>query len=262
MTELVALPEPTPEERELSRKIAELAELEATLAGRERALAKLETELHVFEIHYLATVGKQYAALDLLDAQVAELRAALAPGNLELLEQAEAARARAQESADAVEGARTGPERRAGPPPESLKQLFRKVARVIHPDHAEDEAARAKRQELMAAANRAYETGDESRLAALLQEWDDSPEAVTGHSPAAELLRAVRQVARAQERIEAVDREIAARRESELFLLREQVEREEAMGRDLLREMAAAIEPQLRERRALLETLRQGASEP
>lgn len=259
MTELVELPEPTPEERELSRKIAELDELEETLAGRERALRKLETELHAFEIHYLATVGKQYAALDLFDAELAELRAALAPANIELLEQAEAARARAQESAEAIEGTRAVSSRRAGPPSESLKQLFRKVARVIHPDHAEDEVARAKRQQLMAAANRAYETGDESQLAALLREWEDSPEAVTGHTPAAELLRAVRQVARVQERIDAVERELAALRESELFLLRQQVEREETVGRDLLGEMACALAPQLAERRALLEMLRQGA---
>jgi hypothetical protein len=262
VTELAGLPPPTPEEAELSRKIEELAELEEALAGRERCLGKLEGELHVFEVHYLAVVGKRYAALDAVEADLAALEAAAAPDNLELLERAEAARARAQESADALAGALAQPERRAGPPPESLKQLFRKVARVIHPDQAEDEAARAKRQALMAAANRAYETGDESELASILREWEESPEAVSGQSAAAELLRAVRQVARVQARIAVVDGEIDALRAGELYQLRVQVERAEATGRDLLVEMAAAIEPLIEAARARLEGLRREESRP
>src|SRR5437868_1145530 len=110
----VDLLQPTPEERELSRKLAELAELDEALAGRELALRTLEVELHVFEVHYLAVVGKRYAELDALEADVAELECRREPENLELVERAEAARARAQESADAMDGVRMEGDRRLG----------------------------------------------------------------------------------------------------------------------------------------------------
>jgi hypothetical protein len=250
----VDLPTPTPEEMELSRQLAELAELEEALGEKERALARLEAELRVFEVHYLAAVGKRYAELDAFEAEIAEIEAQREPSNLDLLARAEEARARAQESADAFEG-RALAEQRPGPPSESLKQLFRRVARLIHPDLAEDEATRARRQELMTAANRAYETGDETQLASLLRQWEESPESVTGHNPAAELLRAVRQIARMRERIDAIDQEIAALEESDLYLLRLQVEAAEAGGRDLLAEMAAAVQPQVEQASATLAAL-------
>ncbi len=250
-------PEPTPEELELSRKVAELAEAEEALAAREIQLATLERQLHVFEIQYLAAVGRRYAELDTLRAEIAEIEARLAPGDVELLERAEEARAQAQQTLDALEGAQDP----SAPPitmSESLKKLFRQVARVIHPDLAEDEESRAKRQELMAAANRAYETGDETRLAAILQEWEESPEAVSGQSAAADLLRAIRQIARVQERTRSREREIEALQTSDLYRLRTQVEQAEKAGRDLLAEMAAGIEPQVEEARARLEALLAG----
>src|SRR5437773_1917630 len=53
--------QPTPEERELARQLDELAGLEEALGEKERALARLERELRVFEVQYLAVVGKGYA---------------------------------------------------------------------------------------------------------------------------------------------------------------------------------------------------------
>jgi hypothetical protein len=256
------IPQPTPEERELSRKLAELSELEETLAQKELALSTLQVELHVFEVRYLDTVGKRYAELDEVEADIAELQASLEPHNTELVERAESARARAQESADALDAGRDLPVRRAGPPSESLKKLFRKVARVIHPDLAEDEEVRAKRQTLMAAANRAYLAGDEEGLASVLKEWEESPETVVGHGTAAELLRAIRQIARVQTRIEAIEQEIAALRDGELYRLRDRVEAAEAAGRDLLAEMAAALEPQIAAARARLAALEQEGNAP
>jgi len=100
------LPEPTPEERELSRKLRELAELEESLAGRELALATLEAELHVFQVQYLETVGRLYADLDEIEAEIAEREAFRDPGNTALIERAEAARSRAEGSADALDAAR------------------------------------------------------------------------------------------------------------------------------------------------------------
>jgi len=69
----------TPEERELSRKLYELSELEAELAQRELDLATLQAELHTFEARYIRIVGVCYAELDEIKAQVAEAEAKLKP---------------------------------------------------------------------------------------------------------------------------------------------------------------------------------------
>jgi hypothetical protein len=66
---------PTPEDEELERKQASLAELEAQLADRELELASFRADLVHFEKRYLQTVGCRYAMLDDLMAQIAEARA-------------------------------------------------------------------------------------------------------------------------------------------------------------------------------------------
>ena len=69
----------TPEERELERKKAELASLEADLVQRELGLATLRAELRAFEARYISTVGILYADLDEIEAKIAEAQARLSP---------------------------------------------------------------------------------------------------------------------------------------------------------------------------------------
>src|SRR5439155_26495308 len=58
----------TPEEEELARKKAILAELETQLADRELERASILAELVHFENRYLQSVGRRYAILDDLKA--------------------------------------------------------------------------------------------------------------------------------------------------------------------------------------------------
>jgi hypothetical protein len=53
----------------------------------------------------------------------------------------------------------------------SLRELFRSLARAIHPDQARHETDRQERTELMKAATRAYEDGDLARLLELESAW-------------------------------------------------------------------------------------------
>ena len=101
---VVPLPEKllTPEDEELERKKARLAELEAQLADRELELASCRADLVHFEKRYLQTVGRRYAILDELKAKIAEARAQQNPHRQDARDQARQARSKAQESARAA----------------------------------------------------------------------------------------------------------------------------------------------------------------
>lgn len=236
----------TPEERELEKKKAELALLESKLAERELDLATLQAELHAFEQRYLRIVGSRYAELDEVKAQVADARARLTPEDEYAQEEADEARAQADESAhaaaDVEEASATAGKFQ---PSDSLKKLYREAARQIHPDLSTDEQERKRRHQVMIEINRAYETGDEERLHALLRDWQRSPESIKDEGIGAELIRLIRKIAQVDERLDAIDVEIEAVKVSELAELRNRVEAAEEKGQDLLQEMADEIEEEI-----------------
>ncbi|MEO6051277.1 MAG: hypothetical protein ABIP78_08100 [Pyrinomonadaceae bacterium] len=97
----------------------------------------------------------------------------------------------------------------------------------------------------MAEANKAYEEGNEELLASMLDEWQNSPENVKGEGVASELIRLIRRIAQAGERLRVIENDIVSLEESELFELRSKVHEAELEDRNLLAEMAAQIERQI-----------------
>ena len=131
------------------------------------------------------------------------------------------------------------------------------MARRIHPDLAVDDADRAKRQRLMADANRAYENGDEPRLRAILEEYESSPDSVFGHGTGVELVRVIRKIAQVKRRLAEIQSETDQIRASDLFELNKKVAEGAMQGRDVLNEMASAIQSQIAERQAELRNTRE-----
>ncbi len=235
----------TPEERELASKEADLKSLEATLAQRELDLATLKAELQKFELRYLQIVGVLYAELDEINAQIAEAEAQHSPDDKKAQERAADARAQADESAHTTESVKGTKPQEKFKPSDSLKKLYRELARLLHPDLALDEDEKARRHDLMAKANKAYADGDEDLLAQMLAEEQNSPENVKGDGVGAELIRVIRRIALAEERLRNIDKEFASLEESELFELKSKVEEAETEGRELLSEMALQIKEQI-----------------
>lgn len=217
----------TPEQQELDKKLAELAALETELAQRELDVATTQAELHSFEREYLQVVGIRYTELDRLEAQITEYMAYL------------------ESSRDFK-------------PSESLKKLYREVAKRIHPDLATDEDERSRRQQLMAEANQAYEDGDEERLQAILHGWESSSESVKGGGVAAELIRAIRKIAQGQGRdhLKAIQEEIEALEQTDLYQLKAKVITAQQAGQDLLAEMASQLDEQITAAKERLEKLK------
>ena len=236
---------PSPEEQELAKKRAEFAPLEAMLAQRELDLLTLEAELNEVESIYLRVVGVQYAELDEILAQIAEAEAKLDPNNDKAKELAAKAREQADESAHTTHSIKEPTHKGKFNPPDSLKKIYRELARIIHPDLVLDKDEKERRHRLMADANKGYEEGNEELLASMLDEWQNSPETVKGEGVAAELIRLIRRIAQAEERLRAIEKDIVSLEESELFELRSKVHDAELEGRDLLDEMANDIESKI-----------------
>ena len=153
-------------------------------------------------------IGVRYTELDRIEAQIEEYLALL----------------------ETTQGFKPSPE---------LKKLYREVAKKIHPDLATDEDERKRRQDLMAEANIAYENGNIEKLKSILHNWQNSPESVKGEGISFELIRIIRQIAQSRDRLKAIQLEIAALEQTELFQLKTKVTEANQVGQDLLADMAS-----------------------
>jgi DnaJ-domain-containing protein 1 len=215
----------TPEQEELEKKKLELSALEKELADRELDLATFQGELNAFEREYFRVIGVRYTELDRIEAQINEYMALL------------------ESSTDFK-------------PSQELKKLYREVAKCIHPDLATDEDERKRRHELMAEANQAYEDGDEERLREILHNWQSSPESVKGEGITAQLIRIIRQIAQSRKRLKAIQEEIKALEETELYQLKIRVIEATKSGQDLLAEMVAQLDEEIESANEKLEQLK------
>ena len=245
----------TPEEIELSRKREELARFQWHLSELEQTLASLKGEIRVFEQKYEKSLGKRIRELEDLEWQVnGFLGEEIVPDQdeTESCEEKVVHFHRRTDLLDDDEYASQNPEHK------SLKSLYREVAKAIHPDLAPDEEERMRRQELMAFANRAYGEGDRAALEEILSDWELTPEQGQGDEAdvAFELVRVIRSIARVQQNIHAVMRQIEELKATDIHIFMRRVEAAEADGGDILAEMAARVEYDIRATKRHLATLR------
>ncbi len=227
-----------PEEQEILRKREELAAVRATLAECELEIVDLRSHLTAFEGCYLRQVGKLYAELDEWKARISELQAQLDP-SAAAKQRAQEARGQSHQTHEHAHG-EASQAHDFTPSPE-LKSLFREVAKRIHPDFSEDSSDLDRRTRFMAEANRAYEAGDADCLQRIRDEYQDGAGSVEGEGIGPELIRIIRQISQARERVSTIERELAALRQSEIALLKKQAEIRKLEGRDLLAELARAV---------------------
>ncbi|WP_078849851.1 hypothetical protein [Streptomyces sp. NRRL F-5126] len=176
------------------------ARLERAVRAAEHALIEFEIALETFRIEvenfsrlHHQRLGPMYARLDELDALIAEARARRS-GDPEDLRKAQEARGMVQpmpgveelfhdwldsdglspEAAAMLTEQPVRPPRRVRPSDEARK-LYRELARKAHPDLAQEEDERARREEFIARVNGAYGRGDEALLKELAAEWEAGP---------------------------------------------------------------------------------------
>jgi hypothetical protein len=249
----------TPEDDHLADQERLLEELTDLLSTREMEFATKGVEFARFRAAYLTKFAPLYAELDRLEAEVARI---LAERFDEIGVEATAARteadeaeARASESASAAESAETQAEPNAEPT-RDLKSLYRQVAKTVHPDLASDDAERARRTRLMAAAGVAYVAGDDDALQRILDGEAARPEAIVGDDIGARLVRTLRRISQVRARLAELVELHASLEGDEMWTLFATVRDATTKGEDPLGETEHHLRSQIRSARARLAALR------
>ncbi|MFF4505565.1 J domain-containing protein [Streptomyces sp. NPDC001401] len=214
---------PRPEER-----------LERAVRAAEQALIEYEIAVETFRVEvenfsrlHHQKLGPMYARLDELDAQIAEARAART-GDPEDCRKADEARARVlpmpgveelfhgwmdgeglfPEAVAMLTDQPVRPPQRVRPSDEARK-LYRELVRKAHPDLAQDDTERARREEFITRVNAAYARGDAPLLRELAEEWAKGPApAERGPSRSEELYARLEWLAQRKELLSLVAKEL------------------------------------------------------
>ncbi|MFI0964279.1 hypothetical protein ACH4S8_23125 [Streptomyces sp. NPDC021080] len=176
------------------------ARLERAVRAAEQALIEFEIAVETFRVEvdnfsrlHHQKLGPMYSRLDELEAQIAEARAART-GDPEDIFKAHEARARVMpipgveelfhgwmdsdglfpEAVAMLTDQPVRPPQRVRPSEEARK-LFRELVRKAHPDLAQDDTERKRRDEFISRVNIAYARGDEALLRELAAEWAAGP---------------------------------------------------------------------------------------
>ncbi|GAB2928849.1 hypothetical protein GCM10027028_29840 [Streptomyces sundarbansensis] len=182
-----------PDERPEARLARAVQVAEQALIEFEIAVETFRVEVENFSRLHHQKLGPMYARLDELDALIAEARAART-GDPEDERKAREARAvvmpmpgvdelfhdwmdtdgLSPEAAAMLTDQPVRPPKRVRPS-EEARRLYRELARRAHPDLAQDEVERQRRDEFIARVNGAYGRGDVELLKELVAEWDAGP---------------------------------------------------------------------------------------
>ncbi|MGP3991377.1 J domain-containing protein [Streptomyces sp. 3N207] len=256
--------------------------LEKAVRAAETALIEYEIAVETFRVEvenfsrlHHQRLGPVYARLDELDAQIAEAIAART-GDPEDIRKADAARGAVlpmpqvdelffgwidsngmlPEAQAMLNEQPVSPPSRVRPSEEARK-AYRDLVRKAHPDLAQDEAERERREAFLVRVNKAYAEGDAPALAALAEEWEAGPLP----EPVAELLRSEELYARLEWLAQRKEMLAAMATELEECAIGAMLKLAPDDPDTLLEEIAEQLLGQVAERERELARLREGEQE-
>jgi hypothetical protein len=244
-----------PEHLELDRLDSDLSNLLEQLAEAELAIETEKISLSAFRQLYLQQIGTLYAQRDQLIADLCAIRAGARPEDIDMARAAKVAQEAARLSSREAKQSSLGPALQPTPTPE-LKAVYRKAAKMMHPDRSVDVADQIKRNDMMARANLAYAAGDIVGLEALLQDYVADPDAFNGDSIEQKLVKTIRKIAQIKRRLAEIETELLQLKESDLAVLHDEVKCAEELGLDPLSALKAQLLSEMSDLKIELELLR------
>lgn len=242
--------------QQLKHLFNNLRNLEELLSEKELALVTLECEISAFDVQYYRAVGKLLVELDQLEAQIAEILAKQKPEDSYLKGYAQEQRRKAEQSAYQYSERESDQSKKIDfKPSEDIKQLYRKVAKCLHPDLATDDTERKRRTVLMQEVNKAYSEGDQELLQLLLIENELGDEIDLSIERHLELLSS--KITFVNSRLELIEQKMNQIYGSSLYLLMIRVREAAIAGIDLLSQMADDLVVKIKTKRRLLHKLLQ-----
>ncbi|MFZ3471672.1 J domain-containing protein [Streptomyces sp. 4.24] len=210
------------------------ARLERAVRAAEQALIEFEIAVETFRVEvenfsrlHHQKLGPMYSRLDELDALIAEAKAART-GDPEDLRRAREARSLVMpmpgveelfhdwldsdgmpdDASAMLTDRQVRPPERVRPS-EEVRRLYRELVRQAHPDLAQDEAERERRDAFIVRVNAAYGRGEEQLLRELAQEWAAGPAPAEQRlSESEELYERLEWLSRRKELLSVVAREL------------------------------------------------------
>ncbi len=258
----------SPEEREYGRYVVQIeqrkqraAELQADLAALTDAVAAFHAAYHARAGRLFVELDRAVLAIDEYERRISRLSAApdADPATIEAEIRAAFAEQRGRVDADDAETRRQEHlHERERQRPElgaeaefEAKRLYRELAKRFHPDLARSDEERAARALAMQRVNAAFHDRSLDGLQALAREAEITDPAFDARSIGEKLVWAIREVARLDDLIAAIESELAAVRAGETHALW----RRQEDGEPVIELIAADVSAELTGKRDLLAEL-------
>lgn len=248
----------SPEQDELNRKTEFLLDLESKLSETELEFISLQADLLTFQRRYTEFVIRRMYKLDGLELEIAEHLVTTDPTNPEYRQQINKLKEQIVEAEKSFSNEKEISSKNDFKPSDSLKSLYRNIAKKVHPDLVVNEKERKRRTEIMAKLNEAYQNGDEQKLEQILNEWQYDPENVVGEDIGSQIIKIIRKIAQIEKRIAAIEEETRVLKNAEIYSLMEKSKQSTQDGMDLLIQMSGYLDVQIDERKKYLDFLKNG----
>ncbi len=206
-----------------------LKKLEEILVRNEISLENLKSRLENFDQLYQRIIGTRYLDLDQIEAKISQYQALL---DSELSFKASA----------------------------EIKDLYKKIAKKIHPDLATSESDAFQRHEFMTRVNQAYKAGNERELINILEEWEAWQRSKREDNGQTDLFMIEQKIARIRKRLDIIRSEQMALEKQDLYRLMLRADSERASGKDILQDMANMLDQKIIEAKIKLNELKERLS--
>lgn len=214
---------------ELEEKNNYLKKLEEILVKNEISLENLKSRLQAFEQLYQRIVGTRYLDLDQIEAKISQYQALL-------------------------------DSQLSFKPSTEIKDLYKKIAKKIHPDLADSESDASHRHEFMTRVNLAYKTGNKKELINILKEWESTQKAANEDNAQTDLFRMEQKITRIRKRLDIIRSEQIALERQDLYRLMLRSDSERESGKNILQDIANVLDQKITKAKKTLNELKERLS--